>query len=413
MRIIKEQQDVIARILSGENLALICGAGKGKSWIVNQVKTENTVLVSPTGAGALNIGGVTAHSCFGLSIGYPVASDWNKLPKGFKDLFGHRSKVDRIILDECGMLSVYYLDMIDHKLRLVRGNDLPFGGIQIVMVGDFFQIPPIVKKEERPILLKEYTSEYIFDSKVWQKYNFPVVQLSEVVRQSDAEQIALLSNIREGIDVKDTLVKITNISAPYVNSENTLHLTFYNADADHINKHWYSHIKGKETTYTGIGNDKVYPIDKRLKLKIGTKVIICANDPEGSYVNGNRGTIVSFLPDSVGVQLGNGDTVYVTAMTWQELSLSSSKEGKLIKTIKSEYTQIPLKLGWAISTHRAQGTTLESAALDVGRGGFAAGLAYVAMSRVKDLRNLSFVNPISPKDIIVNKRVKEWLGGLK
>ena len=185
-----------------------------------------------------------------------------------------------------------------------------------------------------------------------------------------------------------------------------------NADADNINHHWYKTIKGKSHTYVGKGNDKIYPVDKNLKLKIGAKVIICANCTEGSYVNGSRGTIADFRPDGVYVTLDGGDTVFVTEMTWEEHALAS-EDGKVVKTVKSRYTQLPIKFGWAISVHRSQGQTLESAAIHTGRGMFSAGQAYVAMSRVKDLRNLSFVNPISTKDIIVNKRVKEWLGGLK
>lgn len=409
MLIIPEQQNAIAKIGDGKNVSLVASAGTGKSWIVNQVKTENTAIISPTGIAAINVGGVTAHSAFALPIGYPEEKDWERIKPEMRDIFGNHSSIDRIILDEAYMLLGYNLDIIDYKLKKIRKNKLPFGGIQVVASGDPAQLEPIVKKEERSLIERHYKSPFIFDSA---SYNFDVVELTQVVRQSDAEQIRLLQNIRCGEDVQDTLLAISSICKPYENIASTLHLCAYNADADNINHHWYKTIKGKSHTYVGKGNDKIYPVDKNLKLKIGAKVIICANCTEGSYVNGSRGTIADFRPDGVYVTLDGGDTVFVTEMTWEEHALAS-EDGKVVKTVKSRYTQLPIKFGWAISVHRSQGQTLESAAIHTGRGMFSAGQAYVAMSRVKDLRNLSFVNPITPKDVIVNKRVKEWLGGLK
>lgn len=415
-----KQQEAIAYIKAGGNLFLTGSGGVGKSWVIDQIVDQHTLLCAPSGIAALNIGGITCHRAFGLPLGLPTEADYFSVSPKMQRLF-EGNAVKRIVIDEVGMLRTDYFVLLSRKLQRIKRNDLPFGGLQVVVVGDFYQIEPILKGIEQEHF--DYDSKFCFTSKLW---DFPTIELTEVKRQGNKRQVAMLNSIRRKDKwYKKALEYIQKECKPYTPDENTLHLCCYNKDASKINERYYAKIEGEEKQFQAQypfnwGAER--PVDELLKLKVGTRVIICQNSPEGDYVNGERGTVVGFYtpPDEpenvmVMVEKDNGETVPVVKGSWEKFGYEKRKkinsdEEELCKNVEATYIQYPLKYGWAVSIHKAQGMTLDDVAIDVGLGCFSHGQAYVALSRIKDLRNLSFVKPMLPEDIIVRDEVKRFYG---
>ena len=388
----------------------------GKSYTIKQITNNQTVLLAPTGIAALNIGGTTCHSTIGLPFGYPVAADWTKISAKARKLFGANGNVKRIILDEVSMVSAVQLDIINKKLQIIRNNKLPFGGIQMVVVGDMNQLSPVITNQEAKYFYKEYDTPYAFGAKCW---DFVVAELTEVKRQGDKRQVNMLNAIRTGSEhAAKALYAIQKEAKTYNYTEDTLHLCVFKEDAGHINRFWFDQVEGKPRTYFAktSGDRRAkwsdVPVPEVLDLKVGCKVVCAANDLEGQYVNGSKGTVIGFGPNFVRVRLDDETEVIVEEFTWEKFSYSKGLGG-LTKTPIATFTQVPLRLGYAITAHSSQGVTLDSAAVHIGRGTFSAGQLYVMLSRVTDLRNLSFVEPIHSKNIIVSEEVQKFYANVK
>lgn len=406
-----DQAVAIALIQEGYNVLLSGGAGVGKSYIIGQINDNHTVLAAPTGIAALNIGGETCHSLFNLPFGLVTDEDRNKNPKKVAELFS-TDYIKRLIIDEISMVRADYLDLIDYRLRRVKMNNKPFGGIQVVVVGDFYQLPPIVARKEARHFKKMYDSPYAFDSKVWQEANFNPVLLQKVYRQSDEQQIALLNAVRMKTKHWKHAVDRLNEWCPQPTGEDELVLCNYKDDADFVNRSFYKRIDGDEVTYraeiTGNFKENDCIVDPKINLKEGVKVVLCANCPNKTYRNGQRGTVVTCEEKTLLVRLDDDDSiVLVEPHKWERIKYSKLM-GSLTKIPDGTFKQLPVRLGWGLTVHKAQGMTLDKCSYNLGRKSFAPHQTYVGLSRIRDLTQMGLTRPIERDDIIVDERVKRF-----
>ena len=402
------QQEAIDLIKSGKNVAILGPGGTGKSYLTRMITDKHTIVCSPTGVAAINAGGTTCHRAFALPIGIPTIEDYTKVSTKVRKLLGSKH-LKRVVIDEIGMLRGDYLDLINHRLQQCRNNKLAWGGIQMIVVGDFAQLAPIVNQRESQLFYKEYSTAYAFGSKSW---NFEVCLLEKSYRQENEIHVRVLNSFRK----KDkwcgrAIDWLGEQCIPFDPKEDILSLCAYKVDAERINNVHYSKLKEVEKVYRGITNNTRWPADlavpQEVRLKVGAKVLIKANDVEGQYVNGNRGTVAALHPTHVTVTLDSGENVDVEMFTWEALKYESTVKG-LTKSVEWMYQQIPLALGWSVTIHAAQGLTLDRYAIETGRGCFAAGQFYVAISRARDLSKVSLASVVGLGDVIADTDVLEF-----
>lgn len=416
----KEILDILNN--SNESIFITGKAGTGKSTLINHFITntrKKLVILAPTGIAALNVNGQTINSFFKFppTIINPEHIKPDYLRAG---LF---INLEMIIIDEVSMTRVDLMDGIDVALRRNRNKlDEPFGGIQMVFVGDLFQLPPVVTSEDRVKIVSKYGGEYFFDAPVFKTYKYHFKELNKIFRQS-AEQIQfknLLNNVRNNSVKFEDMVLINSRHKDNTTvQEDGIFLTSKKDIARRINAEKLESIQlplyefvgtlsGKYLKLAEQTEEQLYdklPSPFRLKLKHGVHVVMLKNDSGRRWANGSVGEVVKISKDSLWVSI-NGNQYKVERETWKEVEYILNPETKEIeaRTI-AEYTQYPLQLAFAMTIHKSQGKTFDKIVVDIGTGAFAHGQVYVALSRCRTLEGISLNNPINDKDIIVDPRV--------
>lgn len=406
-------------------------AGTGKSTLLEyfRAKTKKRVAVlAPTGVAALNVKGQTIHSFFGFKPDIILKNVGKVNPKK-KNLF---KKLDAIVIDEISMVRADLLDCVDKSLRLNGPNKrLPFGGVQMIFIGDLYQLPPVVAGTEKILFKGEYESPYFFDAKSFQNLPVEFIELEKIYRQSDNEFIEILNAVRNNSATDIHFEKINSRLDPDFRENEKdfyIYLTSTNRQAEEINEQKISQLKTKGAVFQGyiLGefDFKHCPAPLELKLKVGAQIMLLNNDSANRWVNGTVGRIENINqpmkkysdPEkylekiSATVKLSNGKKVEVAPYTWEVFNFFFDEQTETLETeTVGSFTQLPMKLAWAVTIHKSQGKTFEKAIIDIGRGTFAHGQMYVALSRCRTLEGIVLKKPIAKKHILMDWRVVKFL----
>lgn len=395
-------------------------AGTGKTTFLQnlrQTSKKKLAVVAPTGVAAINAGGMTIHSFFQLPFGPIIPGSTDRPEVHYsqekKELL---ATLELLIIDEISMVRPDVLDQIDLILRNVKGSAFPFGGVQLLLIGDLSQLSPIIREDEWGILRPYYTTPYFFSSLVMQKASYVRIELNHVFRQKEQTFVDILNEVRTQTI---SLQSLESLNARYqpgfrpTAEEPYITLTTHNNIAQQINKEFIEALSGQEyefkaTIYGDFPKD-AYPTETDLKLKIGAQVMFVKNDgsAEKLFYNGKIGVVTAVSGNTVFVQCGNeGKEIAVEALEWTNVKYQLDGE-TINETNAGSFTQIPLKLAWAITIHKSQGLSFDNAIIDVSES-FAHGQAYVALSRCRTLAGMVLRNPIAKHNIIVDPAVARF-----
>lgn len=409
-----EQLAIFRRIEDGDGHLFITGrAGTGKSTLLRHL-TEHSrkqiIVCAPTGVAALNVGGQTIHSLLKLPLGV-IADAPLRQRTELKQML---NSLDLLVIDEISMVNADLMDAIDRSLRQARGvRSVPFGGVQVVMFGDPYQLAPVPgDAEERAYFADHYESMWFFDARVWrEEAELEVVELVHIHRQTDLEFKTALNAVRHGT-VTAEIAQMLNDAGARRPADDVLTLASRNDTVTRINGRALAQLPGKSKTavaeVSGDYGGRQYPADVELQLKLGAQVMFLRNDAEGRWVNGSLGKVVD-IGGTVWVEV-DGEQHEVEPAVWEQYRYSYSPTTKEIKReVVAEFTQFPLRLAWAVTIHKAQGKTFDEAVVDLGSRAFAPGQTYVALSRLTSLEGLYLSRPLRPGDIIVDQRVRRFI----
>ena len=415
----------LERMESGDHLFVTGRAGTGKSTLLQIFRRStqrNVVVLAPTGVAALNVGGQTIHSLFGFPP--RLIQPENVRPnRRYKRLF---ENLDTLIIDEISMVRADVMEAIDLALQINRGNRDPFGGVQLILFGDLYQLPPIVSsQEERQYFSQRYSSAYFFAADCMDTIDLEMIELRQVYRQDSRHFLRLLEAIRNATVDYDELESLNERHIPDFEpeeGENYLTLAARNATVNAKNATELAQNPNPEMLYLasvqGSFPENLFPVPAALKLKVGAQVMTVRNDADKKYVNGTIGTVVECKPESVVILVseeGKPRTFEVGPEEWDVIRYKPTGEDltKIGTESLGKYKQIPVRLAWAVTIHKSQGKTFDKIIIDLGRGAFEHGQTYVALSRCRTLQGIVLRKPLTPRDVMVDPAVVEFYQGMR
>jgi ATP-dependent DNA helicase PIF1 len=407
----EEFESIVEQLENTKDHFYITGkAGSGKSTLLayfRSVTQKNTAVLAPTGVAAIRVKGQTIHSFFG----FPPKVIQTRHIKKVRQI-ELLQNLETLIIDEISMVRADVFDAIDYSLRVHRKKlTQPFGGVQVIVFGDLFQLPPVVNMDESSLLERIYPNgQFFFHSNIFQDAQFKTLELQSIYRQTDDHFIYLLNAVRDG---SITNSQIDNLNDSLVENfemdEGKIILTTTNARASGINQNYLKQLSSEEFSYraqaTGQFYKELFPTDEVLKLKKGAQVIMIKNDPEKRWVNGSIGTIHDIAEKKIKVKI-NHKIYEVKKEKWDRIQYSyDDDQQEVLENVTGSFKQYPMRLAWAITIHKSQGQTFEKVIIDMSQGSFAPGQLYVALSRCISLEGIELLRPLKKSDVIVNKQL--------
>lgn len=402
---------------TNSNILVMGQAGTGKSTFVNYLRTaskKRIICACPTAVSALNISGQTIHSMFQIQPRDFIMPEFLKLKAKTRNVL---TGADVLIIDEISMVAPDLLDAMDILARQARRNNAPFGGLQVLAIGDLFQLPPVITRDAMELYAQNYgyTNAYFFDSNVFKRANFITYDFDLVYRQNDVALLENLTRLRRGDAGALEFFNVCRID-DVVRRENAVLITPFRAVAERINASRLAQIAAPEVVYNGeiTGNfsERDVPAPLSLVLKVGALVVFVKNGDK--WHNGSMGIVKSLGAREIVVQLlsGERETVSVRPEKWQKIEYLRDENDRLVENEVGAYRQFPVSLGYAMTIHKAQGKTLDAVVVDISRGAFAHGQTYVALSRTRQAADMHIAAPLRSRDVIFDSRVLEFINSV-